>query len=151
MISNNDDIIDSRDVIKRIEELEEELGWLEDAYKEAEEALKLNDDPDEEEALKEASKDALKDLENWDDADELQELKDLAENAEGYSADWKYGATLVRDSYFKTYAMELAEDIGAIQKDVSWPCTCIDWDEATEELRADYTEVDFGGVSYYVL
>ena len=74
----------------------------------------------------------------------------LAEQAEGYAADWQYGEQLIRDSYFKDYAMELAEDIGAVDANASWPNTCIDWDQAARELQMDYTSVEFAGVTYWI-
>ena len=92
-------------------------------------------------------------LEDSEDADEIEEraaLVALAEQAEGYAPDWQYGRTLIRDSYFKDYAMELAEDIGAIDSNASWPNTCIDWDQAARELQMDYTSVEFAGVTYWV-
>src|SRR5689334_22116322 len=87
---------------------------------------------------------------NPDEAAELKALQSLAEEAEGYAADWKHGETLIRDSYFKTYAQELADDIGAIDANASWPMSCIDWDQAARELQMDYTSVDFDGVTYWV-
>jgi hypothetical protein len=114
-ITNNEDVIDSRDVIERIDYLETD-----------------------EEALDE------------DERDELTALRALAAEAEGYAADWQYGETLIRDTYFKDYAMELAEDIGAIDSNASWPNTCIDWDQAARELQYDYTSVDFDGVTYWI-
>lgn len=122
-ISNHDDVIDSREIIERIEELE---------------AMLPDPDDDEAEPMDEA------------DADELKALKALQDEAEGYSPDWKYGATLIRDSYFKEYAEELADDIGAIDRNASWPVCCIDWDEAADMLKQDYTAVDFDGVTYWV-
>lgn len=113
-IDRYQDIIDSRDVIKRIEELED----LDNADK--------------------------------DDIEELQNLKDLADQASGYAADWIYGETLIRDSYFQQYAEELAEDIGAINRDASWPNTCIDWEQAAHELQMDYTSVSFDGMDYWI-
>lgn len=121
-ISNSDDVIDSRDVIARIEELES-IDGIED---------KINN------------------LEEDEDAKELVALRELVGEAADYAPDWKYGATLVRDSYFKDYAQELAEDIGAINRDATWPNTCIDWDQAARELRMDYTSVEFDGVTYWV-
>lgn len=121
--TNTDDVIDSRDVIARIEELEEEQERLAEA-----EAGPL---PEE-------------------DTAELAALKALAEEAEGYAPDWNHGATLIRDSYFKEYAQQLADDIGAIPRDASWPCTCIDWDQAAHALQQDYTAVEFDGVTYWV-
>ena len=82
-INNYEDIIDSRDIIARIDDLE--------SY----DASDLDDD----------------------EREELKALKELAEEASGYAADWLYGETLIRDSYFKEYAQQLAEDIGAINSD----------------------------------
>ena len=113
-ISNNDDVIDSRDVIARIEELE---------------GMEGRDD---------------------DETAELTALTALAEEASGYAADWRYGETLIRDSYFEDYAEQLAEDLDLIPKDARWPATCIDWEKAARELRMDYTAVDFDGVTYWV-
>jgi hypothetical protein len=44
----------------------------------------------------------------------------------------------------------LAEDIGAVQSDLHWPNRCIDWEQAADELKMDYTTVDFAGVTYYL-
>lgn len=127
------DVIDSRDVIARIEELEAER----DAYEVNGESFT----PATFLAWAEA---------NPTERDELDALKALAEEAKGYAPDWKYGATLIRDSYFKDYAIELAEDIGAIKGTESWPLTCVDWDRAAEELKMDYTAVEFEDITYWV-
>lgn len=112
-LTNTEDIIDSRDIIARIEELE---------------SMEPRDE---------------------DEETELKGLKALAEEAEG-CADWPYGETLIRDSYFVEYAEQLAEDIGAINRDSTWPNDCIDWDRAAEQLQMDYTSVDFDGVIYWL-
>src|SRR5262245_56158343 len=80
-----------------------------------------------------------------DENDELAALHSLAEQGED-CADWLYGETLIRDSYFVDYARDLAEDIGAIDAEASWPLHCIDWEWAARELQMDYTSVDFDGV-----
>ena len=109
-VSSMDDAIDSRDVIARINELE-------DIITEAE--------------------------------DELTALKALAEEASG-SPDWLHGETLIRATYFETYAQELAEDIGAITSDQNWPNYCIDWGRAARDLQMDYTSVEFDGIDYWI-
>lgn len=119
-ISNRDDIIDSRDVIARIEELEDEI-----------------------EAAKESGQDVT------DEIEELSILKHLANEGEG-SPDWKHGETLIRESYFRDYAEQLADDLGLIPSNASWPSNCIDWEKAARELRYDYFHVDFGGVTYLI-
>ena len=120
--TNQDDIIYSRDVIARIEELESEI---EDAV--------ADDEPD----LVE------------DEIEELATLKALAEEGEA-STEWSYGETLIRDSYFETYARELAEDCCELPDPGQWPARCIDWEQAAEELQMDYTLVDFDGVEYWI-
>lgn len=149
-ISNNEDVLDSRDIIARIEELEADR----DGYVlECPQYVHGNHGLDEQ--CPNGCGDRNATPEEWaqncpDDAAELAILSKLAEEAEGYAADWKYGETLIRDSYFRTYAEELAEDIGAINHEASWPNNCIDWDRACRELQMDYTSVDFDGVTYWV-
>lgn len=138
-ISNSDDIIDSRDVIKRIADLESELTDACDSegngvpFDEWVKAMAENDSG----ALQEG-------------AAEFLALKSLEEECEGYASDWRHGATLIRESHFTKYAEELAIDIGAIGRGEAWPLNFINWDEAAEELKQDYTEVDFDGVAYCI-
>lgn len=85
-----------------------------------------------------------------DEESELTELTALAEEGSNYAEDWSYGAPLIRDSYFQTYAQELADDLGLLTHEDQWPYTCIDWEKAARELQQDYTEVQFDGVGYWV-
>lgn len=85
-----------------------------------------------------------------DEQDELDRLYALAEEAEAaVGTEWDYGVTLIRDSYFEEYAQELAEDIGAIDRDARWPLNRIDWAAAAEDLKVDYQSIDFDGVLYW--
>jgi hypothetical protein len=118
-VSNSDDVIDSRDVIKRIEDLEGEHS-------------NCDGDPD---------NCPLDDEERA----ELEALKALESQCEHY-CNWRHGATLIRDSYFTTYARESTEDIaGEIP---SW--VVVDWDATAEGMQIDYTSVEFDGVTYWV-
>lgn len=112
------DLIDSRDIIARIADLESDI----------------DDTPEGEEP---------------DENEELQALRALQAEAEG-CGDWEYGATLILDSYFQEYAQELAEDIGAISKDMPWPACHIDWEAAADALKQDYTSVTFADETYWV-
>lgn len=129
-ISNKQDIIDSRDVIARIDELTDERDSIEG----------------------ENDEDTQKLIAEWDETDggELKSLLKLQEQAEGYS-DWSHGVALIRDSYFEDYARETAEDLyGDKMRTAEWPFSCIDWEKAATELQQDYTSVDFDGVDYWV-
>lgn len=138
--TNMDDVIDSRDVIERIEELQGERdAFVDEVGADSE----RNDVQTADARLTWAEQ-------NPDEAAELAALEALAEEASAYAADWQHGETLIRDSYFKEYAQELAEDIGAINANASWPNNCIDWDQAARELQMDYTSVNFDNVIYWV-
>ena len=116
-INNAQDIIDSRDIIERIDELESDFkdGTRDDSEK-----------------------------------DELIALKELAKEGEDCSSDWKYGETLIRDTYFTDYAIEMAYDISAVDPKANWPTNCIDWEQATRELQMDYSIIDYDGVDYWI-
>lgn len=155
--SNNDDVIDSRDVTSKIADLESEKDDLQTARDEAQEILDgLDEDAtdEEREEVTEALRTAEEALAEWQedcDGGELYKtLTELAEECEGYASDWSYGETLIRDSYFENYARDLAVQCGDLKNCDSWPNRCIDWEQAADELKQDYTMVDFGGVDYWI-
>jgi hypothetical protein len=136
-ISNYDDIIDSRDVIARIEELAADVARL----------VELRDA----DTLTDEERDELAEItEAVTGADsELAVLQALADEASS-AADWQYGEALIRDSYFVEYAQQLADDLGVIDSDAKWPANHIDWEAAADELKVDYFNVEFDGVTYWI-
>lgn len=56
--------------------------------------------------------------------------------------------TLIPEDQFEDYAQELAEDIGAINREYQWPLYCIDWEWAAIELKHDYTSATVEGQDY---
>jgi len=149
-ISNDDNVIDSRDVIARLETLKEERDDLERAIDEARESLD-DEEGDEKEAMQDDYDAAVEALKDWDGdyKKELDALDALQNDAEGYAPDWEHGATLVRESYFTEYCQELLSDIGELPRDLP-DYIVIDWDATAENLKADYTEVDYDGTTYLV-
>ncbi len=85
-----------------------------------------------------------------EEQEEMTALLALRDEAQQYSPDWRFGATLIREDYMQTYAQECAEDMGCMPKDNSWPASFIDWDAATDAFKLDYTEVTFGDDTYYI-
>ena len=83
-------------------------------------------------------------------AEEYDRLNALRTLREDIGEEWRYGATLIPENEFEEYARELAEDIGAIPSDYSWPASHIDWEAAARALRMDYTSVTFDGDDYLV-
>ena len=116
-ITNTDDVIDTRDVIARID-------YLRSAWQDS-----TGQDPDD---FALSGDDWIVGLGDNEGA-EIVALLELADDGADYFADWQYVETLVRDNYFTDYARELADDIGAVPSDAGWPAYCIDWERAARE------------------
>lgn len=82
----------------------------------------------------------------FEENNRLRELRDLRDEV---GSEWSYGETLIPESEFQDYARAIAEDLGALDANPSWPYTCIDWEQAANELSQDYTSVHFDGTDYY--
>ena len=132
---NTRSILDTRDLQERLEELEGERQSFVDSH----------EDQDPEKENHNSWEDAWG-MENPSDEEELKALKSLKEEV---GSEWRHGATLIPDSKFEDYARELAEDIGAIDRNASWPNNFIDWPAAAEALQMDYSQVAFQGTDYW--
>lgn len=133
-ITPGTDIIDSRGIIERIEELYAE--WDESTGVDHAEYAIPNDGDDWRVGLSD------------DDADELRDLLNLQDEAES-SPDWQYGETLIHDNYFSDYMRELLEDVGYIPEDFpSW--IVVDWDETADNVKMDYFSVEYAGETYWI-
>ena len=128
-ITNDIDVIDSRDIIERITELERNTE---------DEIITLIDDEDWA---------AIDDIDN-DELSELVELKKLASQCEGVG-DWEYGELLIRRSHWIAYVEELIRDIGGLPANIPWYIE-IDWETTARNIEMDYTSVDFGDVEYLI-
>lgn len=203
-ISNTDNVIDSRDVTSRIEDLESEMqaafddvsqekleevteeltDKLDELNSSAEDAAGELDQPFVPVTLDEFIAEALTnsgsleydlakeyerlsegtqydDLEHfirevaedeehalYNEAVEYTALKDLADQGEGYG-DWRHGETLIHEDYFVDYCQEMLIDCGSLPKDIP-DYLVIDWDATADNLKVDYTEVDFDGETYFM-
>lgn len=152
-IRNTDDVIDSRDVIERLDELESERDALVEAISDLCDAAEdVNDDPEAFAVANAARQAAEVELQEWDESEdgaEYRALSAFAKEAADYADDWQYGATLIRESYFTDYCRELVSEIGDMPRDIP-AYIVIDWDATADNLRQDYTEVEFDGVTYLV-
>lgn len=121
-IDPGEEMIDIRDLIERFEELETDSADI----------AKVPDD----------------------DKAEFDRIKTLLDDLKGNGGDHKwrgawYPLTLILDDYFEDYAKQLAEDIGAIPRDLDWPACHIDWDAAADSLKMDYATVEYSYCTYY--
>ena len=122
--TNDDEMIDSRDVMEALDEISIEL--------EDKEALDRED---------------LATLL----AEELS-LKALAEQGKG-CRDWEYGEQLIRHDHFTSYIKELISDCYEVPKELKsgdwpWRHMTIDYEAAAQVAKVDYMTVEFDGVEY---
>jgi hypothetical protein len=162
------DVIDLRDVTDRVEELRDLIEADEAPTREREEAY-ADEHPEHKPEPTECGTCGR----SWDDSaigapagrcpfeysheelEELAKLESLLDEIRGtggdhqWERDW-YPGTMIAESYFVTYAKDLAEDIGALKEDAGWPARHIDWEEAAADLAQDYSLITFEGSDWYV-
>jgi hypothetical protein len=125
-----EDMLDSRDIVERIEELE--------ALMEDEEAQK-----------------ALEAMEFEGACVELAALKKLADEASS-SPDWTYGEQLIHIEHFEDYIEQLIDECyPEVSKALSsgdWPMRHLklDIEDAAREAQVDYFEVEYNGQTYLI-
>lgn len=132
---NSNDVIDSRDIIARIAELESDIEDTEACLQEDGDDCSCGmplDSHDLEEAR-----------------EELTTLRALEEEASS-SPDWTYGETLIRDSYFEDDIRDYFDQTCDLKDVPELLLDCIDWEQVAERCQADYMEVDYDGVSYWI-
>ena len=127
------DYFDSRDAIARLEELRN----LKTEWWEANGAM-----------ADEYTPETMPDEWTEDDEAELTNLEALEREASGCCADWKYGETLIHEARFTDYVKELLIDCGCIPADMP-SFIEIDWEATANNIKADYVEYGFNGVTYY--
>lgn len=160
-----DDIIDSREVVSRLEELQGDRDDLNDSLDVANEEYDKvkrydqdmgEDDPDPggliEECYDEVEyiKDSIADLEK----DELEPLEAFCSVGEGYS-EWSSGVSLIHEDHFVEYTKQLIDDAYEMPVELDqggwpWDHISIDYDAAAEALKQDYGTIEFEEETYYL-
>lgn len=128
---------DTRDLIEQREELKQQVL---DSHNETffDQAVDDYEDIDFEEVTNEWKED-------WLDAIALIGEIDVVEDTVG--DEFEYGVTLIEESEFEEYVEDFLEDCGYIPKDFpSW--IVIDWTETADNVKQDYSELEFDGVTY---
>jgi chromosome segregation ATPase len=147
-IDCNDNYIQPSDVESEAEEYENDIENKQEEIDEKEaEIADLDEDEDgyEDDLATLGSElatlyDELEDIK--EEAKDIIELRDMCN-------DYARGETLINEDIFTDYARQSAEDVDGINLD-QWPYNCIDWDEAAEVLKQDYTTITWCGQEFYV-
>jgi predicted nucleic acid-binding Zn-ribbon protein len=135
--------VDVVDLTVELQELEKELGELQELIDSAELAWGECEDDEEAEALHEDVVAAMDDMAGWrsEYEDRMEELRSVLDEV-GPDADY-----LIPEDDFQGHAEELASEVENIP--YHWPFNCIDWERAADELKHDYNTVEFDGEIYY--
>lgn len=133
---NGDDTIDSRELAELLTEMAQDRADLVDA---------VDDEPSD------TKENAQAELDAWDDehGEEYAALEEFCNEAEQYCSDWHHGATLILDEHWADYAQQLVEDVGDIPRNMP-TYVVIDWEATADNLKADYTAVEWGAYTYWV-
>lgn len=144
-IDNSQDVMDSRDIIERLDELRTELV---DAHESESDANEPDHFDDWLAAMAANDEGTLQDA-----AQELINLQKFADQLEGYG-DWEHGESVIREDYFTAYIEQLIDDCypdaAKSANSSEWPYRhmSIDFEAAADEAKQDYTEAEFDGVTY---
>ena len=124
--------LNTRDLQKRLEELEGERTDLQEAVNDAEEG--------------EEKQTAQEELDSWegDNLEELEALQALKDEV----PEWDDGNTLIPEEDWIDYVQELLIDIGDLPRNIPWYIE-IDWDRTAENIAQDHGTVDYLGTTYY--
>lgn len=137
--------LDTRDLQTRLDELE---GLRDTLASYRDEREHLGASPGSTQAEIDEANQRVQDAETEYGEDEATELDELESLKADVGSEWRHGVQLIPESDFEDYARELAEDIGAIKRDMDWPCNHIDWAAAAQSLQQDYSSVTFQGTDY---
>jgi len=108
-LNNQSDVIDSRDIIERIEELTDLIQENENSTDDSGES----------------------------DKKELALLLELQRQCIDYASDWEYGETLIRREFFKQYMDEMIEDCYELPKDMPyWMTIKLDYDALEQDYTS---------------
>ncbi len=80
--------------------------------------------------------------------DEYQQIEAINEVENAVGSEFTYGCTLIEEDDFEDYVEDMLIDCGYISKDFpTW--IEIDWSATAENVRQDYSELEYKGDTYY--
>lgn len=138
--------LDTRDLVEKREELKHQVldSFLETFEHYADQVEEYDDILFDEEEVQEWK-------DNWlDEIAEINDIERLEDEVNDYSGDdFEFGVTLIEEKDFEEYCEDFMYDCGYISRDL--PAIIgnnIDWSGIADDMRIDYTEVEYEGTTY---
>lgn len=88
-------------------------------------------------------------IQDWKElwSEELDTIERINSVEDAVGSEFEDGVTLIEEDEFEDYCRDLIEECGYISKDFpSW--IEIDWSRTTDNIRIDYSEVEYQGTTY---
>nr|WP_317632307.1 hypothetical protein [uncultured Flavobacterium sp.] len=133
-------MLNTRDLLEKREELKQDIldSFHEDFENYVEQTESYEDILFEEEEIQSW-------LDDWKDEREEIEAINSLENEVG--SEFEYGVILIPEDDFEEYCEELLKDCGDLPQNIPSYIE-IDWSKTADNLKVDYSEVDFQGTTY---
>jgi len=161
----NKNIIDTRNMIREMEGLQEEIDDLKERLKADQEYVdELKEQisellPSEKKEIEELEGDleaaemslkgSQEDIDEWDGYDDLKELKKVIKDLKEHNSDVKHGVSIIRQHAIKNYIIdEISEIYPGIDKIPNF--IAIDWDQTVDNVLQDYYEFEYQNDTYYI-
>lgn len=161
----NKNIIDTRNMIREMEGLQEEIDDLKERLKADQEYVdELKEQisellPSEKKEIEELESDleaaemslkgSQEDIDEWDGYDDLKELKKVIKDLKEHNSDVKHGVPIIRQHAIKNYIVdEISELYPGIDKIPNF--IAIDWDQTVDNVLQDYYEFEYQNDTYYI-
>lgn len=83
----------------------------------------------------------------WED--EYKEIEEIDEVEQAVGSEFSYGCTLIDEDDFEDYCEEFCLDVGYISKDIPHLIrNNIDFEGIADDMKQDYSEVEYQGTTY---
>ena len=139
--------IDTRDLKERRDYLKQEIldSFLETFEHYADRTETFDDILFEEEEIQEW-------IVDWEtELEEIAEINQVEDEVESYGGDgFEFGTTLIKEYDFEEYCEELVRDYGYLSRDTITALieNNIDWSGIADDMRQDYSELEYQGKTY---
>ena len=137
-------MIDTRDLVEKREELQTNLVGSFNEYFDTE-------IEDFDELTKHISNSEDEDVQEWrdDNSDDFEHIKEIDE-LEDEISEFSFGEILILEAGFIEYCEDMVADCYYLTNIPSFIRYNINWEGVASDLRVDYTNVTYQGVSYLV-
>lgn len=140
--------IDTRELLEDLENLQEQIV---EGFNETFETDFIEFDEIEVHIAEHISEEDFEEFkEYWaDEYNSIREITELREDVDGYAGDdFEDGIQLILEEDFKEYCKDLIEECYDLNSLPDFLKYNIDWERVADDLRVDYSEVEFRGDNY---